>query len=193
MQKKSKCFIHPSADVSNDVVVGNNTKIWHNAQIREESKIGEGCIVGKGAYLDKNTTIGNRVKIQNYASLYHKTIVEDGVFIGPYVCLTNDRLPRSVNPDDTLKSESDWHVGNTVIHKGASVGTGTIILPDIEIGEYAMIGAGSVVTRNVPAYALVFGVPARVRGFVCKCGNILTKNKSKPKVLKCKQCLKLFP
>jgi UDP-2-acetamido-3-amino-2,3-dideoxy-glucuronate N-acetyltransferase len=169
-------IIHPTADVAKNTIIGENTQIWHQAQIREGTKIGAHCIIAKGVYIDENTIIGNNVKIQNYASLYHTVIIEDGVFIGPYVCITNDRFPRAISPDGTIKSENDWTSGTTIIRKGASLGAGTIVVPNIEIGAFAMIGSGSLVTKNIPTQALVYGHPATIQGYVCICGVKLTNS-----------------
>ncbi len=181
-------FIHPTAEVSSSAKIGGNTKIWHNAQIRKNTKIGSNCIIAKGVYIDCDTKIGNNVKIQNYASLYHYTILEDDTFIGPYVCITNDLHPRSVTPKGKLKGNHDWKVQKTIIKRGASIGAGTIILPGLEIGEYALVGAASLLTEHIQPHALMYGSPAKLKGFVCKCGAILTKRKVAPKVLICRDC-----
>lgn len=182
--------IHPSAEVSKSATIGPGTIIWHQAQIREDAKIGKNCIIGKGVYIDRRVIIGDNVKIENYSSLYHKTIIENGVFIGPYVCLTNDKFPRAITPEGVLKKDHHWTPGTIIIRRGASLGAGTILLPDVEIGEFALIGAGSLVTKNIPAYALAFGAPATIKGFVCACGNILTKKVVKQKTITCKVCRK---
>lgn len=178
---------HETADISKKARVGKNTLIWHQAQVREDAKIGANCIIGKGVYIDKGVIIGNNCKIQNYSCIYHESILEDGIFIGPHVCLTNDRLPRAISPNGKLKSEKDWKIGKIIVHNGASVGTGTIVITNVEIGEFAMIGAGSVVTKDVPAQALVYGTPAEIKGYVCKCGEIISKGMIKPKILACKK------
>ncbi|MEM3433520.1 MAG: acyltransferase, partial [Candidatus Methanomethyliaceae archaeon] len=128
------------------------------------------CILGKGVYIDVGVTIGNNVKIQNYVSVYHGVIIEDGVFIGPHVCFTNDLLPRAINPDGSLKTGNDWTVTGTLVRRGASIGANSTIRCGVTIGEWAMVGAGSVVTQDVPPYGLVYGNPARLHGFVCPCG-----------------------
>jgi acetyltransferase-like isoleucine patch superfamily enzyme len=167
-------FIHPTADISASARIGEGTKIWHDVQIRPRAVIGNECILGKGVYLDEDVIVGNRVKIQNRASIYKDCTLEDGVFIGPHVCFTNDMFPRAINPDGSLKSASDWQAGRTLVRFGAAVGAGSVILPSKTIGRFAMIGAGSVVTKDVPDYGLVVGNPARFIGFVCECGHRLT-------------------
>ncbi len=162
--------IHPTAEVSPRSQIGEGTRIWHQAQVREGAVLGEGCIIGKGVYVDAGVSIGNYVKIQNYVSLYHGVTLEDGVFVGPHVCFTNDLWPRAVNPDGSPKSADDWTLTPTLVKQGAALGANSTIVCGITIGAWAMIGAGSVVTRDVPAYGLVWGNPARLRGFVCPCG-----------------------
>jgi UDP-3-O-[3-hydroxymyristoyl] glucosamine N-acyltransferase len=185
-----KIYIHPTAEVSLKARLGRETKVWHQAQIRDKVKIGNNCIIGKGVYIDENVSIGNNVKIQNYASIYHTSIIEDGVFIGPHVILTNDKFPRAINPNGNLKKESDWESGKIVIKKGASVGAGSIIITDLKVGEFAMIGALSLITKDVPPYSLFYGVPGVIHGYVCKCGKIITRSKTKPKSLLCPDCSK---
>jgi len=162
--------IHESAVVSEKAKIGENSQIWVGAQVREEVVMGDNCIISKGAYIDKAVKIGSNVKIQNNVSVYSGVTIEDGVFIGPHVCFTNDRQPRAINPDGSLKSADDWDVSKTLVKKGASIGANTTILPGITIGEFAMIGAGSVVTKDVQDYELVIGNPAKHAGFVDKEG-----------------------
>jgi UDP-3-O-[3-hydroxymyristoyl] glucosamine N-acyltransferase len=172
---KPSSFVHPTADVSPRAVIGPGTRIWHQVQVREGARLGANCIVGKGAYVDFDVTIGDNVKVQNGVYVYHGVTVEDGVFLGPGVILTNDKLPRAINPDGTLKTDADWEVSPTVIRRGASIGAGAVILPGVTVGESAMVGAGAVVTRDVPAHGLVYGNPARLHGYVCRCGRPLDK------------------
>lgn len=169
-------YVHPTADLSPKATIGKDTRIWHQSQVREGAHIGAGCILGKGVYVDFDVVIGNRVKIQNYASIYHGALIEDGVFIGPYVCLTNDKRPRAITTDGALKNDDDWELGHIRIRYGASIGAGTIILPDVTIGRYALVGAGALVTRDVPSHGLVVGSPARLIGYVCQCGQRLTQD-----------------
>jgi acetyltransferase-like isoleucine patch superfamily enzyme len=162
--------IHPTAEVSPAAHIGEGTSIWNQAQVREDAVIGENCILSKDVYIDFGVHIGNNVKIQNGASVYHGVILEDGVFVGPHVCFTNDKYPRAINPEGTLKGNEDWQVVETRIRYGAALGARSVILPGVTIGEWAMVAAGAVVTRDVPPYGLVVGHPAQLRGFVCPCG-----------------------
>jgi acetyltransferase-like isoleucine patch superfamily enzyme len=173
---ESTAIIQASADVSPRATIGNGTQIWHRAQIREGVAIGDNCIVGKDVYIDFDVVIGSNVKIQNSALIYHGVTLEDGVFVGPQVCLTNDRFPRAITPDGNLKSADDWEVGPTLVKYGASLGAGAIILPGLTIGRFAMVAAGSIVTQDVPDHALVLGAPAHQAGYVCRCGRRLQAN-----------------
>lgn len=172
-------MIHPTAEVSPEAQIGPDTKIWNQAQVRERARIGANCIIGKDVYIDAGVVIGDKVKIQNSVSIYHGVSIEDGVFIGPHACLLNDRLPRAITPEGRLKTESDWTVTPTTVHYGASIGAGAIILPGIHIGRFAMVGAGAVVTKDVPERGLVIGNPARLVGYVCDCGARLQKMRAK--------------
>jgi UDP-2-acetamido-3-amino-2,3-dideoxy-glucuronate N-acetyltransferase len=165
--------IHPTAEVSDGAMIGEESSVWHHAQVREGALIGVNCIIGKGVYIDAGVTIGDNVKIQNYVSVYHGVTLEDGVFVGPHVCFTNDLRPRAINPDGSLKAADDWVLSETLIRRGAALGANSTIRCGITVGEWAMIGAGSVVTRDVPAYGLVWGNPTRLQGFVCPCGEKL--------------------
>ena len=176
-------MIHETAIVEEGVQLGEGTRIWHFAHVRKGAKIGRNGNIGKDVYIDTNVVIGDNCKIQNFASLYHGLIVGNNVFIGPHVCFTNDLFPRA----------SIWNeerLVKTIVKDGVSIGANSTIIAGITIGESAMVGAGAVVTKDVPNRALVFGNPARVRGFVCECGKKLEK-KSKKKnlvLLLCPQC-----
>jgi UDP-2-acetamido-3-amino-2,3-dideoxy-glucuronate N-acetyltransferase len=187
---KVKNMIHPTAEVSPQAEIGEGTKIWHQAQVREGARIGRDCILSKGVYIDFDVVIGDRVKIQNRASIYHGVTLEDGVFIGPHACLTNDRIPRAITPSGELKADADWEVGRIVVQYGASVGAGAVVLPDVTIGRFAMVGAGAMVTRDVPDHGLVVGSPARLKGFVCRCGRKLVVQQESADVteMRCQVC-----
>ena len=167
-------FVHGTADVSPKAVIGAATRIWHHAQVREGARLGSNCIVGKGVYIDFDVNIGSNVKIQNGVFIYHGVVVEDGVFLGPGVILTNDKLPRAINPDGTFKSDADWEVRRILIKRGASIGAATVVLPGVTIGEFAMVGAGAVVSHDIPDHGLAYGNPARLHGYACRCGRALS-------------------
>jgi len=168
-----EAFIHPTAEVSEHATIGARTKIWNNVQVREGVRIGEECIIGKDTYVDKDVVVGSRVKVQNGAQLYRPLTVGDGVFIGPHAVFTNDRVPRAVTPEGTLKGETDWSQRMTTVGEGASIGASATIMSGITVGAWALVAAGAVVTHNVPSHALVGGVPATFKGWVCKCGGRL--------------------
>jgi UDP-2-acetamido-3-amino-2,3-dideoxy-glucuronate N-acetyltransferase len=155
-------FIHESAEVSEQANLGKNVKIWNLAQVRENAHLGDNTIVSKNVYIDFDVHIGANVKIQNNVSVYHGVTIEDDVFVGPSAIFTNDLRPRAVN--------AKWQVTPTLIKKGASIGAGATLVCGIEIGQYAMIGSGAVVSKNIPAHALVVGNPAKLVGFVYKNG-----------------------
>ncbi|WP_082357937.1 acyltransferase [Arthrobacter alpinus] len=168
--------IAPSADVSEAADIGEGTKIWHLAQVREGAKLGKNCIVGRGAYVGSGVTMGDNCKLQNYALVYEPALLGNGVFIGPAVVLTNDTYPRSVSPDGTLKSAQDWEPAGVTIGDGASIGARAVCVAPVSIGNWATVAAGAVVTKDVPDFALVAGVPARRIRWVGKAGFPLTKN-----------------
>ena len=168
-------YIHPTADVSPRASLGAGTKVWHQAQVREGAVLGRNCILGKGAYVDFDVQIGDNVKIQNRASVYHGVTLESGVFVGPHAIFTNDKMPRAINPDGSLKSDDDWELGRILVKEGASIGAGAIIVTGVTIGRFAMVGAGAVVTKDVPDHGLVYGNPARLHGYVCPCGQKLER------------------
>ncbi len=178
-------MIHESAYIEEDVLIGEGTQIWHFVQIRKGAKIGKNCNIGKDVYIDTNVVIGDNCKVQNFASLYQGLTVGNDVFIGPHVCFTNDLYPRA-------RIWNEECLEKTIIQDGASIGANSTIVAGITIGKYAMIGAGSVVTKDISDHTLAFGNPARVKGFVCICGSPLVK-KSKKKnliLLHCSFCEK---
>jgi UDP-2-acetamido-3-amino-2,3-dideoxy-glucuronate N-acetyltransferase len=168
-------MIHPTADVSPEARIGPGTRIWHQAQVREGAVIGAQCNIGKGVYIDRDVVLGDRVKVQNRASIYRGVTIESGVYIGPHVSFANDKYPRAVNSDGSPKSDADWELVTTLVREGASIGAGAVVLPGVTIGRWALVGAGAVVTREVPDQALVTGNPARVAGRVCVCGRPLDR------------------
>lgn len=166
-------FIHPSADVSPRAQIGGGTRVWHQCQVREDAVIGRDCVLSKDVYVDIGVRIGDRVKIQNGVSVYHGVTLEDGVFCGPHSVFTNDLRPRAVNPDGNAKAADDWVLTPTLVRAGASIGAHATVVCGVTIGRWAMVGAGAVVTHDVPDHGMVTGVPARLRGFVCACGHDL--------------------
>lgn len=166
-------YIDDHALVENDVILGDGVSVWAFTQIRSGAHIGDDTTVGSHTYIDKGVTIGERCKIQTGVRIFHGVTVLDGVFIGPGALLTNDRRPRAMAPEGDLKKPEDWAVTPTTIGNGASLGAGAIIVAGCDVGDYAFVGAGAVVTRSVPGYAVVVGSPARRIGWVCSCGEAI--------------------
>ncbi len=178
-------MIHPTAEVEEGAQVGEGTRIWHHAHVRSGARIGANCILGYGVYIDAGVRIGDNCKLQNRVSIYHGVTIEDGVFIGPHVAFTNDKHPRAVNPDGKLSTDEDWTVSPILVRSGASIGAGAVILPGITLGRWCLVGAGAVVSRDVPDHGLVIGNPARLIGYACTCGHTLHANST---TWKCKNC-----
>jgi UDP-2-acetamido-3-amino-2,3-dideoxy-glucuronate N-acetyltransferase len=193
MSQRAQVRVHPTAEVSPNAEIGAGSSIWNQAQVRERARIGARCVVGKNVYVDTDVVIGDDVKIQNNVSLFHGVTVEDGVFIGPHVCFTNDRVPRAINPDGGRKTDADWEVSPTLVRRGAALGANSTILPGLTIGRWAMIGAGSVVTRDVADHELVAGNPARRLGSACPCGQRLHDVDGRSFVGGCPRCGAAFP
>jgi acetyltransferase-like isoleucine patch superfamily enzyme len=181
-----KVTVSPNSFVDETATLGEGTRVWNFVHIRENVKIGKECVVADYVYVGKDVKIGNYVKLENRVTVYEGVTIEDKVFVGPHVSFTNDLYPRSFS--------RDWKIIRTLIKEGASIGAGAILICGVNIGEYAFIGAGSVVTENVPPHALVYGNPASIRGFVCRCGRKLeTEKKNKKYVLtKCQFCKKQY-
>ncbi|WP_434743523.1 acyltransferase [Micromonospora sp. SH-82] len=165
-------FVHPSADVEEGARVGDGTKIWHLAHVRSTARVGSGCVIGRNVYVDAEVVVGDLVKIQNNVSVYQGVTLEDEVFVGPCAVFTNDFRPRAQNPD--------WKITPTLVRRGASIGANATLVCGIEVGEYAMIAAGSVVTRDVAPYQLVAGNPARPKGWVNERGDVVSRDPHPP-------------
>ena len=161
----SKVSVAATSVVDETAVIGEGTRVWNFVHVREDAKIGKECIIADYVYVGRGVKVGDNVKLENRATLYEGVTIEDKVFVGPHVTFTNDFYPRSFS--------TDWKILQTHVKTGASIGARTVIICGVTIGEYALIGAGSVVTEDIPAYALAYGNPARIRGFICKCSKKL--------------------
>ena len=177
MRDGKEIFIHAQADVDQGAIIESGSKIWELARVRSGAKIGSETIIGRSAYIDTDVQIGAKCKVQNNALIYSPAVIADGVFIGPGAILTNDLNPRAINETGALKSAADWKVQRVEILYGASIGAGAICVAPVTIGSWAMVGAGAVVIKNVPDFALVVGNPAKQIGWVGKSGSKLDKSK----------------
>lgn len=178
----SSYFAHPTAVVDEGARVGKGTKIWHFCHVSATSVIGERCVLGQNVYVGPNVRIGNNVHIQNNVSVYEGVTLEDDVFCGPSMVFTNVRDPRAAFP---RASSAEYE--RTLVKRGASLGANCTVVCGVTIGEHAFVAAGAVVTKDVPPYALVVGVPARLAGYVCACGERLGKIKEGARVT-CGRC-----
>jgi UDP-2-acetamido-3-amino-2,3-dideoxy-glucuronate N-acetyltransferase len=165
LSEEQKYFVHESSYVDEPTEIGEGTKIWHFSHVCSDTRIGKGCSIGQNVLIARHVTVGDRVKIQNNVSVYEGVTLEDEVFCGPSMVFTNVTTPRSGTPRNT---SADY--APTLVKKGASIGANATIVCGSTLGEYAFVGAGSVVTKDVPAYAMVYGNPARIRGWACECG-----------------------
>ncbi|MFD0138654.1 MULTISPECIES: acyltransferase [unclassified Streptomyces] len=177
--------VQPSAQVDESADIGAGSSVWDLAQIREGARLGEGCVIGRGAYVGTGVRMGDNCKLQNYALVYEPAELGDGVFIGPAVVLTNDHNPRSVDPEGRQKRGGDWEAVGVKIADGASIGARSVCVAPISIGRWAMVAAGAVVTKDVPDFALVVGVPARQVGWVGRAGVKLVERAGEAGVWEC--------
>lgn len=170
----SDYFVHESSYVDDDVTIGEGTKIWHFCHIQKGARIGKKCSFGQNVNISNNVVVGNGVKIQNNVSVYEGVEIEDDVFCGPSCVFTNDLTPRAKYPKGSAAYKK------TLIKRGASIGANATVICGHTVGEWALIGAGAVVSADVPSHALMLGVPARIKGWVCECGKILGDDLSCP-------------
>ena len=168
--------IHQTAEVSPDASLGDGTRVWNEAQVRAGAQIGRECILAKGVYIDTDVVIGDRVKLENRVSVFKGARLANGVFVGPHSVLLNDKRPRAITRTGVLKTEGDWVVSGVTVGEGASIGGGCTVLPGVSIGRFALVGAGAVVTKDVPDHGLVVGNPARMVGYACECGGRLSSD-----------------
>jgi UDP-2-acetamido-3-amino-2,3-dideoxy-glucuronate N-acetyltransferase len=173
--------IHPSADVEKGAVLGAGTVVWRHVHVMKGARIGKRCMLGQGCFVGSGVRLGDGCRIQNNVSLYDGIELEDDVFVGPAAVFTNVRRPRAAFPRKPDFETS--HVG-----RGATIGANATVVCGVRIGAYAFVGAGAVVTEDVPAHALVLGAPARVRGWICACGETIARSPRQPRRRVCSQC-----
>lgn len=181
---KKGYFVHPSSYIDEDVQIGKGTQIWHFCHIMKGARLGENCKLGQNVYVGPDVHIGNNVKIQNNVSIYPGVILEDDVFCGPSMVFTNIINPRSAYPRN-----SEEFYKKTLVKRGASIGANATIVCGNTLGRYSFVGAGSVVTKSIPDYALVYGNPARIQGWMCECGEKLIFNRDRSV---CKGCTRRY-
>jgi acetyltransferase-like isoleucine patch superfamily enzyme len=172
--------VHPTAIVEDGAVVGAGSSVWHHAHVRDGARVGTDCVLGKNVYVDTQAVIGDRCKLQNNVSVYHGVHIGNDVFVGPSVTFTNDLVPRAFN--------TNWQIVETTVCDGASIGANATIVCGVTLGEYSMVGAGATVTHDVAARQLVVGTPARHLGWVCRCGQVVSRDAVAPEDLHCAQC-----
>lgn len=170
-------FIHELAVVEDGANIGSGTKVWHHAHVRSGATVGTDVVIGKNVFIDSQGIVGNGCKLQNNVSIFNGVTLEDNVFVGPSAVFTNDLLPRAAN--------ANWKISPTTVRRGASIGANATIVANNELGAFCMIGAGSVVTRSVESHELVVGNPARRLGWVCECGEIVSRNEEPPSSFDC--------
>ena len=173
-------YVHDTAVVEDGATVGAGTRVWHHGHIRSGAIVGADCTLGKNVFVDAGAVVGDRSKIQNNVSVFSGVTLQDDVFVGPSAVFTNDLRPRAAS--------TSWQVVPTLVRRGASIGANATVVCGTEIGAWAMIAAGSVVTRSVPDHALVRGNPARIAGWVCRCGEVVARTSEPPLDLSCASC-----
>lgn len=182
--RSPEAFVHETASVEADATIRAASRIWHHAQVRDQAVVGANCTVGKGVFIDTGVIVGDGCKIQNYACLYAGVRLEAEVFVGPGAVFTNDRYPRANSPD--------WTPVPTIVRRGASIGANATVICGVEIGEWATVAAGAVVTKDVAAHELVAGSPARRVGWVCECGRVLQHVTGPCAPVICPSCARAF-
>lgn len=189
MTEPAAYFAHETAVIDEPCQIGGGTRIWHFSHIMRDCVIGERCVIGQNVMVSSGCTIGNNTKIQNNVSVYAGVCIEDDVFLGPSMVFTN-----VINPRAFIERKTEYRA--TLVRRGATVGANATVLCGITLGEYCLVGAGAVVTRDVPAYATVYGNPARIRGWTCWCGvqlAIPAKGGSEgPQKLICERCRRVY-
>lgn len=173
--------VHPTAIVEENADVGAGTSVWHHAHVRDGARVGRDCVIGKNVYVDTQAVVGDRCKLQNNVSVYHGVHIGDDVFVGPSATFTNDLVPRAF--------KADWKIVETYVHDGASIGANATIVCGVTLGQYSMVAAGATVTHDVAAHQLVAGTPARHRGWVCRCGEVVSRDVDAPAQLLCDECV----
>lgn len=171
---------HPTAIVEPKAVLGPGTRVWHHAHVRDGARVGADCVIGKNVYVDTGAVIGDRVKLQNNVNVYFGVAIGNDVFVGPGATFTNDLVPRAFN--------TEWEVTPTEVADGASIGANATIVCGTKLGRYSMVAAGATVTRTVDDHQLVAGTPARHRGWVCRCGQVVSRDTARPADLRCGSC-----
>ena len=179
---KKTYFVHPTAVIEEPVEIGEKTQIWHFGHVMSGAKIGENCILGQNVFIGRGVILGNNVKVQNNVSVYDTVVLEDGVFCGPSMVFTN-----VINPRSFISRKSEFR--KTLVKRGATIGANATVVCGHTIGQYALVGAGAVVTNDVPDYALIYGNPARIKGWVCQCAEPITFRSGRAK---CRACGKSY-
>lgn len=180
-EMEKEYFAHETAVIDEGAKIGKGTKIWHFSHVSSNAEIGEGCNIGQNVFIAPGTIIGNKVKIQNNVSVYEGVILEDYVFCGPSMVFTNVRTPRCEYPRNTSNDYTQ-----TIVKRGASIGANATIVCGVTLGRNAFVGSGATVTHDVPDYAMVYGNPARIKGYMCACGDVIVK--AEDERLICSRC-----